>query len=90
MIKSNIRGVELSDRILSTRKALESALDSGRLFAAMANGNWWKMRRSGRTQLWKRTPARFRIPFKVGLKLSGELTEQDLPLNLNHYRIRKD
>ncbi len=32
-------------------------------------------RRSGKTQTWKRDPARFRVPVKYGLYESAEITE---------------
>jgi hypothetical protein len=56
-------------------KAIESALDAGNLWALMGHGRYWRLRRNGRTQTWKRDPDRFRIPVKCGLKSCGEVTE---------------
>lgn len=51
------------------RHDLEKALDAGKLYINIYGGpKWWLVRRNGRTQLWKRTPDRFRIPVKAGFK----------------------
>jgi hypothetical protein len=76
-----------------TRDNLEAILDSGELFAAMRNGNWWRLRRNGKTQTWKRDPLRFRIPIKAGLRATGQLTETDLingQLNTDNFRHSED
>lgn len=57
------------------RTTFETALDAGNLWIAMRNGRFWRARRNGRTQLWKRSPERFSIPFKVGLKEAGRIDE---------------
>jgi hypothetical protein len=36
-----------------------------------------EVRRSGKTQTWKRDVSRFRVPVKYGLYESGEITEQN-------------
>lgn len=64
---------------MTTLQEIENALDHGALFASMTGGKWWLARRNGKTKLWKREPARFRIPFKVGFKQQDSLTERDLP-----------
>ena len=58
-------------------KDIERALDNSdmELWAQMGNGRWWKLRRNGKTQTWKRSPERFRIPVKAGLKSCGEVQE---------------
>lgn len=61
-----------------TRQDLETALDAGNLWAAMANGRWWRLRRNGATQTWKRDPSRFSVPVKAGLKSCARITETDL------------
>lgn len=55
--------------------AIEHALDGGFLWARMTSGRYWKLRRNGRTQTWKRDTARFRIPVKCGFRTYGEITE---------------
>lgn len=59
------------------RSNLEEMLDKGLIEVAMRNGNWWRIRRNGRTQTWKRDPNRIRIPFKMGLYGHGAITEAD-------------
>jgi hypothetical protein len=54
---------------------IELALDKQRLLVRMANGRLWRCRRNGRTQLWQRTPGKFRIPVKAGIRSYGEITE---------------
>lgn len=63
---------------MTTRADLEQLLDTGRLSLRMSNGNYWRLRRNGRTQTWKRDPKRFRIPVKMGFRGYGALTERDL------------
>jgi len=36
---------------------IERALDKHELWAAMAHGRYWKLRRNGKTQLWKTRPS---------------------------------
>lgn len=63
------------------REKYETALDTGRLFVAMQNGNWWKARRNGATKTWKTRPTEFRIPFKCGLRTCGALDHDTNPAN---------
>lgn len=58
----------------ATRQELEEALDNGKLFAKMNNGNYWRVRRNGRTQTWKTRPDDYRIPCKAGLRSCGNIT----------------
>lgn len=58
-----------------TRFDIESALDTGNLWARMGNGNLWRLRRNGQTKLWKTRPDEFRIPVKAGLRATGAITE---------------
>jgi hypothetical protein len=68
---------------------LETALDSGRLFVCVnrAKDQWWKARRNGKTQRWKRDPLRFRIPLKAGLRVTGAVTDADLAPPADWLRI---
>jgi len=50
-----------------TRKNVDKLLDDGKIFVALNNGRWWRIRRNGATKLWKRDASRIRIPFKYGL-----------------------
>jgi len=61
-----------------TRIEIERLLDTGKLEVAMRNGNWWRIRRNGKTQTWKRDPSRFRIPIKAGLRATGAIDSLDL------------
>jgi hypothetical protein len=63
--------------------AIEAALDSGRVQAEMTNGRWWRVRRNGRTKLWKTRPGQWRIPIKAGLRSCAYLTEA----NTGHFRM---
>jgi hypothetical protein len=58
-----------------TRVQIETALDEGKLEAAMNSGRWW---RNGKTQTWKTRPGEFRIPIKAGLKSCGEITDLNM------------
>lgn len=81
-----------------TRHELETALDAKRLYMRMPTGNWWVVRRNGKTQTWKTRDGAFRIPFKAGLRATGALTESDLgetalriahdiPAGVNTFRV---
>lgn len=61
-----------------TLAQLETALDAGKLETRMNNGNWWKVRRNGRTQTWKTRPTEFRIPIKIGFRGTGAITHQSI------------
>lgn len=58
-----------------TREQIEQALADGKLWVRVANGNFWVLRRGGRTKLWKTKPSAFRIPVKVGLGATAAITE---------------
>jgi len=60
-----------------TRKNIDKMLDSGKLFVAMRNGNWWEARRNGATKTWKRDATRIRVPFKMGLYGYGAVETSD-------------
>lgn len=61
-----------------TRANVEAYLDAGQLYVQMANGRWWRIRRNGRTQTWKRDATRFRIPIKAGLKSCGDISDANV------------
>ena len=54
-----------------SRQEVETALDSGRLWARITNGRYWQCRRNGATKTWKTRPAEFRIPIKAGFRSTG-------------------
>ena len=60
-----------------TLAEIEEALDGGFMQVLMANGNYWRLRRNGKTQLWRTRPGHFRIPVKFGIRGYGELTHHD-------------
>ncbi len=60
---------------------VEHALDHGQVMVRMKSGNLWQVRRNGRTQTWKRSPERFRIPIKYGFRFCGEITERSYTEN---------
>ena len=62
---------------LITRANIDAILDNGKLYACMRNGNWWQLRRNGKTQTWKTDATRVRIPVKAGLKACYAITETD-------------
>lgn len=50
-----------------TREQFEAALDGGTLETRIlqrGGPRWYRVRRNGRTQTWKRSPSRFEIPIK--------------------------
>ena len=64
--------------IKPTLSDIERALDTSKLLVRSASGRLWRARRNGKTQLWQRTPGKFRIPVKAGLRVyraCGEITE---------------
>ena len=63
--------------ISAAGRVVEIALDEGNLWALMRNGRYWKLRRNGATKLWKRSPERFSIPVKAGLKSCARIEETD-------------
>jgi hypothetical protein len=62
-------------KVAINRYAAENALADGHLWALMCSGRWWRLRRNGATQTWKRDPQRFSIPVKCGLKSCARITE---------------
>lgn len=72
-----------------SRHEIEQALDQGKLFVRMRNGNNWRVRRNGMTQTWVTRPDDFRIPCKAGLRLTFQLTHVDLPTFPLHYVIEE-
>jgi len=73
MIREPSTTIELSVPI--TRANVEAVLDAGDLYCSMTNGRWWRVRRNGATQRWKRDASRIRLPFKTGWKGYGQITE---------------
>ena len=61
--------------ITPTLRDIERALDTSKLLVRMNSGRLWRARRNGKTQLWQRTPGKFRIPVKAGLRVYSEITE---------------
>lgn len=67
-----------------TLQEVEAALANGQLFAKVyVNAGFgpvkcWQMRRNGATKRWARQPERFRIPFKVGLRQCGYITNENV------------
>src|SRR5271163_4816082 len=59
---------------IMTRDEIETALDTGRVQARMANGRLWACRRNGKTQTWKTRPGHFCIPVKMGFRSHGYIT----------------
>jgi len=57
-----------------TREAIETALNTGQVWAAMRNGRFWRVRRNGATKLWKTRPDEWAIPVKAGLRSCAYLT----------------
>lgn len=57
-----------------TLQYIENSLYNGELWAHMSHGRYWRLRRNGKTQLWKTRPSDYRIPVKGGLKACGEVT----------------
>lgn len=70
-----------------SRQQVEQALDEGKLFVRMRNGNNWRVRRNGQTQRWVTRPDDFRIPCKAGLKLTFQIMHTDLSTFDLHFVI---
>lgn len=82
-------GSDQSPPIIRTRDDIERALDAGELFGLMNDDRFWRLRRNGRTQAWKRDPSRFRIPVKAGLRAYGAITEDNMrPYGLDRTYFR--
>lgn len=79
--------------MLITRHNVDQMLDAGQIEVAMRNGKWWKIRRNGKTQKWKKDPDRIRIPFKAGMYSYGAITESDFKfdgtLNPELFRLKE-
>jgi hypothetical protein len=58
-----------------TRENLDNYLDGGVLYIAMTNGKWYRVRRNGKTKLWKSDASKFRLPIKYGFRHYGYLDE---------------
>lgn len=65
---------------------LNAEVDGGRVYAEMTSGRYWRVRRNGATQLWKRDLNRFRIPVKAGLRGYAAIENG----NLKHFWIAVD
>jgi hypothetical protein len=72
-----------------SRADIEQALDTGKLYVRMRNGNNWRVRRNGKTQTWVTRPDDFRIPCKAGLKLTFQIEHTDLPTFGLYYVIQE-
>lgn len=64
-----------------TRLNVDQLLDAHQIEVHMKNGNWWEIRRNGRTQLWKTHKDRIRVPFKYGMRGYGAITTWDFKEN---------
>lgn len=76
-----------------TRENVDELLDAGRIEIHMRNGNWWSVRRNGKTKYWKRDKMRVYIPVKFGLKMTAQISEHDFrgpeqALDLDVFRVR--
>ena len=54
---------------------IEHALDNHSLFVRVNADRYWRARRNGKTQTWKRDKTRFRIPVKYGLYGYGAIEQ---------------
>lgn len=68
------------------RAEAETALDAGRLFVQISAGRWWVARRNGATATWKKNPARFSIPIKMGINVYHKINEINVA-NVSLFRI---
>ena len=64
----------IKDTFVADLFDIEHALSHGCLWIKMANGRYWRLRRNGATQRWKRDANRFRIPVKAGMYAYSEIT----------------
>lgn len=60
-----------------TRQNLDQLLDAGKLQICTLDGKWYKVRRNGRTKLYKKEPLQIRLPIKWGFKQTGAITTTD-------------
>lgn len=61
---------------MTDHAALRQEIQDGSIWAKVSSGRYWRVRLNGKTQLWARDKARFRIPVKAGLSLCGEITHE--------------
>lgn len=76
-----------------TRENVNELLNSGMLYAHMLGGKWWRVRRNGKTQTWKRDASRIRIPVKMGLKVCAAIEDGDFVngvLRSDYWRHKDD
>ena len=57
------------------RADLDDLLDAGKIYCRMTNGNWWQIRRNGKTRTWKRDAQCIAVPFKMGFRGYGTIDE---------------
>jgi hypothetical protein len=57
-----------------------TATENNRFYFIGKGGKVKTLRRNGKTQTWKRSPERFRIPVKYGLYEYGNITEENAHL----------
>jgi hypothetical protein len=64
-----------------TRKEIETALDTGRLWLRRGRTtNAIRCRRNGRTATWKTRPTEFSIPIKFGFRGTGRVDHSNTEL----------
>lgn len=68
---------EMTKPLLITRANIDDLMDRRMIQTRMKNGNWWDIRRNGKTQTWKSQPGRIRIPYKYGFRGYGAITTWD-------------
>lgn len=66
-----------------TLNEIEQALQAGQIYAEMRNGKFWRVRRNGKTKIWRTRPGHFEIPVKAGLRSYGYIRHD----NLHHFKI---
>lgn len=57
---------------------LEAELSGRRVYVEMSHGRYWQVRRNGATKRWKKTPNRFAIPVKAGMKIYATICDDNL------------
>ncbi len=58
------------DQIINAREFIHTTIKNKR-------GDFARVRRNGKTKLWKTRPNEFKIPYKFGLYDYGYITEKD-------------
>lgn len=62
-----------------TREEIEKELDRGNLETKVyPSGKYWKIRRNGKTKLWKTRPNEFSISIKAGIHTYGYITQDNM------------